>query len=188
MTPLDPTIALILLAAGRSERFGSEKLVAAFSGRPLWQWAARAAQEAGFRHLYFVTSEDSTVEPPERWTRVVNRQAALGMGSSIAAGVAAASAHRRVVVALADMPLVPPSHLRLLAGQRGAVFTRQADGSEGSPAGFDREHFAALQGLSGERGARSLPLGETAIIDPPSPQILSDIDTPTDLAGLGPAG
>ena len=182
MPPLDPAIALILLAAGRSERFGSDKLTALFRGRPLWEWAAAAAENAGFESLYLVIGEHSHVTPRERWQPVVNPDAERGLGTSIAAGVRAAAHHDRVVIALADMPLMEPAHLRLLGQETGAIFTRQPDGSAGSPAAFRQEHFVQLQSLDGDRGARSLSLPRALVIEPSTCGMLVDIDTPSDIA------
>ena len=181
MTPPDPGVALILLAAGRSERFGGDKLSAIFKGQPLWTWAAQAAEEAGFRDLYIVTSPRGSIEPGERWNRVVNPKAERGMGTSIAAGIAAAQAHDRIVIALADMPRVPPSHLRALADGYGSLFTRQADGKAGCPAGFDRSAFEHLRQLDGDKGARILAGRDAAMIAPASADILVDIDRKTEL-------
>ncbi|MAM37235.1 MAG: MobA-related protein [Erythrobacter sp.] len=182
MPPLEPDIALVLLAAGRSERFGSDKLFASFRGKALWEWAAEAAEDAGFANLYMVVAERSQLLCRKGWRPVINPHAEQGMGTSIAAGVDAGSAHRRIVIALADMPMVGPHHLRLLAEGSGTVFTRQADGTPGSPAAFGQESFAALRSLKGDRGARSLSFPEASIVDPGDRRIVLDIDTPSELA------
>ena len=181
MPPLDPSIALILLAAGRSERFGSDKLTVLFRGRPLWEWAAAAAESAGFESLYLVIGEHSRVTAREKWRPVVNPDAERGLGTSIAAGVRAAAHHDRVVIALADMPLMEPAHLRLLGQETGAIFTRQPDGSAGNPAAFGQEHFAQLRTLDEDRGVRSLSLPNALVIAPQTSDMLIDVDTPSDL-------
>ena len=85
MVSPDADTALILLAAGRSRRFGSDKLVAAFRGAPLWSWAARAAEEAGFAQRYLVVGPHSAISPRPGWQVVLNSRADEGMGASIAA-------------------------------------------------------------------------------------------------------
>ena len=182
MSPLDRSIALVMLAAGRGERFGCDKLASEFRGRQLWEWAALAAEEAGFQCLYAVIGEHSSVRPAGRvWQTVLNPNAQQGMGTSIAAGIAAAAAHERVVIALADMPLIHPSHLRELGQGSGTIFTRQTDGCAGSPAAFGREDFAKLRSLVGDQGARSLAFPDASIIEPEAGSMLADIDTSADL-------
>ena len=181
MTKLDPATSIILLAAGRSERFGGEKLVTPFRGKPLWEWAAEAAENSGFQNLYLVTGEHTSIAASDRWRKVINPESAEGMGTSIAAGVAAADAHERVVIALADMPLVTSDHLRALAHGTGAVFTRQQDGKAGCPAGFGRESFAALRRLTGDQGARGAIPENASILEPDDPVMLFDVDMQEDL-------
>ena len=159
MPPLDRGIGIILLAAGRGTRFGGDKLSRDLRGKPLC--------------------------PRAGWEAVINHHADEGMGSSIAAGVAAAAPKcERLVIALADMPLVEPGHFRDLARLRGTVFTRYDDGAEGPPAAFPKKAFAALQTLTGERGARHLDLGETDTLIPANGHMLADVDTPAALDAL----
>lgn len=180
----DPATAVILLAAGRSTRFGSDKLVSNFDGRPLWEWAASAAEQAGFAHRFLVFGDHSSIPERVGWETVLNPRAAEGMGTSIASGVAEAARRqvRRIVVCLADMPRVPASHLQKLADCKGTVFTRYDETTLGVPAGFDRELFDALQALRGEQGARSLVSGHARSIAMSDRDFLVDIDTCADMA------
>lgn len=180
MPPLDRGVALLLLAAGRSERFGSDKLVSEFRGRPLWEWAALAAERAGFQSLYVVTGEHSLVRPGSLWKTILNPEAKQGMGTSIAAGIAAAADHKRIVIALADMPLIGSSHLRVLGEGSGVIFTRQEDGRPGSPAAFGQEDFGKLRLLTGDAGARSLAFPAATVIAAKTSRMLMDIDSPSD--------
>tara|TARA_R110000751_G_scaffold2018_9_gene9112 strand:- start:45601 stop:46182 length:582 start_codon:yes stop_codon:yes gene_type:complete len=182
--PIDPGVGFILLAAGRGQRFGRDKLTQDFRGQPLWSWGARAAEEAGFAQRYIVSGPHSAIPARSGWHTVTNDRAAEGMGTSIAAGVRGAQNCSRVVIALADMPLVEPAHLRVLAEPAGPVFTRYASGVEGSPAGFPRSVFDRLCALQGETGARSLGLPDATAIAPASAAALADIDTPEDLLAL----
>jgi molybdenum cofactor cytidylyltransferase len=154
-----------------------------FGGKPLWRWAADAAQTAGFRDKYLVIGAHSSVDVPDGWMEVVNTQADRGMGTSIGAGVSAAIDHRRLVIGLADMPMMSAAHLRLIALERGPTFTRHKDGKAGCPAGFDRESFATLRHLKGDQGASGIAGPRGPVIDPGHPGILFDVDTPQDLDG-----
>ena len=183
MVSPDADTALILLAAGRSRRFGSDKLVAAFRGAPLWSWAARAAEEAGFAHRYLVVGPHSAISPRPGWQVVLNSRADEGMGTSIAAGVAQARRHTRLVMTLADMPLVEPAHLSLLASGEGPVFTQHDDGRPGAPAGFPRSAYPRLAKLAANEGAGSLEWHDADVIAPGSAS-LQDIDRQEDLVLL----
>ena len=174
----------MLLAAGRGERFGGGKLTADLRGRPLWKWAAEAAQAIDFAERILVVAPGSALRARPDWMQVENPDAPTGMGSSIAAGVAAVSACEQVVIMLADMPFVTPDHLARLAGADGPAFSSYERGIPGCPAAFPQSAFAQLRGLKGERGARSLELGEISLISPSDGRELADIDTVRDLEEL----
>ena len=177
-------VAVILLAAGAGTRFGGEKLSCRLSGRPVWEWSAQAGEGAGFESRIVVVRSLSELPEREGWTRMVNSDAHHGMGTSIAAGIAAAIQADRAVIALADMPLMTADHLKRLRDAHGTVFTHQSDGKVGNPAGFDRETFEALRSLAGDQGARTLDLGDVEVIDAEHAATLADIDSPADLENL----
>ena len=184
MPVLDKGVGVILLAAGSSRRFGQDKLSAPFRGRPLWEWSAKAAEEAGFQTKIVVTAPNSAVGDRASWRRTENIQARTGMGSSIAAGVMAAAHCSRLVVILADMPLVPSAHLEMLASGAGTIFTRYGEQAHGCPAAFPRSQFDRLKGLQGDAGARKLDIPDPQIIEPAESDWLIDIDTQADLERL----
>jgi CTP:molybdopterin cytidylyltransferase MocA len=109
------------------------------------------------------------------------------MGTSVAlAGQMAREAEcDGLLIALADMPLVPRAHfdtlLRALEGQDDIVASRHADATL-PPAIFGKAHFERLAAARGDEGARRW-LGAARAIECP-PEWLDDIDTPEDLARL----
>ena len=184
MLKISSDVGIILLAAGRGRRFGRDKLNETFRGRPLWIWAAKAAENAGFARKYLVRGPHSSTFPRAGWHEVVNPNADEGMGTSIAAGVDAAQSCSRVVLALADMPLVEPAHLTRLAVGSDPVFTRYSNGKLGSPAAFPAIVFGELRMLAGDAGAKTLSLANITAIEPCSNASLRDVDTAEDLADL----
>lgn len=189
--PLDPAIAVALLAAGRGERFTGDKLGdklahklgADLGGRPLWHWAAEAAQRAGFRTRILIASADSAGSfTGMEWDVAVNHRAREGMGPSVAFAANAARDCKRLVFILADMPFVEPAHLRALALGEGTVFTSYPDDRRGIPAAFPASAFTRLRELQGDRGASAQAWREQAsALAPASQDSLFDIDTAADL-------
>ena len=186
-TPPDPDVAIAVLAAGLSKRFGGGKLHADLGGAPLWRWAVAAAEEAGFaRRILIVSADTAPQSTPPGWQIVTNREAGEGIASSIRLAVMSAREQSRLVLALADMPFVPAEHLRRVAHAAGPVFTEYPDGRSGIPAGFPANAFGRLLGLKGNAGAGSLnwPDAEPGI-RPAWDHALIDVDTPADLAAAG---
>ena len=182
--PPELNTGVVLLAAGQAKRFGGGKLSTDFRGRPLWEWAAEAAEAIEFSERLLVTGPNSPIRARSTWRLVENPVAEQGMGTSIAAGVRALIDCDRVIIMLADMPLISGTHLDRLIAAQGAAFTRYPDGIAGCPATFPRSDFKQLEGLAGEQGARSLEFGEAELVTPPHWRELADVDTVRDLEKL----
>lgn len=178
---------VVLLAAGQGRRFGGGKLTADFRGRPLWEWAAQTAESIDSSERLLVVGPKSPIKSREGWRQVENPVAERGMGTSIAAGVRALTDCDRVMIMLADMPLVSPTHLDRFLEAQGVAFTLYPDGSAGCPAIFPRSVFPLLDTLNGDRGARSLNLGNAELIAPPHELQLADVDEVCDLQQLSSA-
>lgn len=174
--------AIAILAAGRGVRFGGGKLDSDCAGRPLAHWALEAAQAAGFQRHILVVRPDrpAFASGLTGWEVVENPQAACGLASSVRIAASAAKGYRRLVLALADMPLVTPAHLAALRDEDHVAFTRYPDGSRGVPAGFSADALHLLRQIEGSAAAVDWPLPVT-LIAPPSPGTLRDVDTPQDL-------
>ena len=184
MPSLEPKTGLVLLAAGQGRRFGGDKLTADFRGRPLWEWAARTAEKIHFSERLIVIGPKSPIRNRPGWRLVENPVAEQGMGTSIATGVRALMDCDRALIMLADMPLVSRMHLGRLFAAQGVAFTRFPDGTAGCPALFTRPVFPLLEILDGDRGARSLDLGDAELIAPPHDRQLADVDEVCDLQRL----
>ncbi|MCW2350989.1 nucleotidyltransferase family protein [Sphingobium sp. B12D2B] len=184
-----PCLAVALLAAGRSTRFGTaDKLAADLGGRALIVWAAKAGRtvEAAHHLLVAPAGVDWGSHAPG-YRLVVNYRPEAGMAHSL--GLAARAAQdvgaSAMLVLLADMPFVTGKHLDAVLGRfatdrASAVFSCSPDGVAQPPALFPARAFGDLQALKGDRGARGLATG--AALVSADARLLLDIDTPDDLA------
>jgi len=181
-----------VLGAGRAERFGGGKLDAPLAGRALGAWAIRRAQALGHPCLFVASATlpaflADLSAPPEI---AHNPAAATGMGSSLAlaARIARERGAARLLVLLADMPLVEEATLRALReatapGGSAAAACRYPDGRLGPPACFGAALLPRLEGLEGDHGARRLLASlQDVVAIPAGADELLDIDSPADLA------
>lgn len=155
-------IAGLVLAAGRSTRFGGDKLLAPLGGRPVIRWTAEAIAGAVDR-MYVVAppSPAALVDALHGLSYVVVEHTGRdeGMGSSIRAGIASLDADvQAIVIALGDQPLVASSVVRQLGAAwrscRGRAVVPVYHDGEGHPVLFGRDCFAALVARRGDGGAR----------------------------------
>jgi molybdenum cofactor cytidylyltransferase len=188
-----PTSAIVL-AAGRGTRFGGGKLTALVHGEPVIRRTVRSIQEGGVRDVIVVLGHDAEnvrnalADLPVRFAG--NERFEEGMGSSVAAGIAALGAEAAaVMVALGDQPLDPAIVTGLLDAASTAVTPIVRPiyaGTPGNPVLFRAALFSALLRLTGDEGARQLiannpDLVTTVPFDFPPPP---DLDTLHDLSVL----
>lgn len=173
----------MLLAGGQSARFGGPKLIAPLGGKPLALHAAQMLAALPFAARYAVVGADVPDLAALGYAAVPLDPPGAPQARSLALGVAAAQqgGARAVLVALADMPLVPHAHIRaLVAAFGGDRIATSASGVAMPPALFGAQHFAALTALGGDRGAASLLRGAPTL--PLDPALALDVDRPEDLA------
>lgn len=180
--------ALVLLAAGRSERFADgDKLIEDYLGQPLAFHVVTALERMPFLARIAVVW-DTVLDFAARGFQVVeNPDRSQGQARSVRHGVAAAQAAgaEAVLIALADMPRVTVAHCYRLfdASDNGATLVASSDGVRPMPpALIGRDHFAELLALEGDAGARQLILRGHHVIT--RPEELADIDTREDLEDL----
>jgi molybdenum cofactor cytidylyltransferase len=183
----DKTV-LILLAAGRSQRFGDvDKLTQEFLGKPLAFHVVTALESVPFLER-IVVKNGTDLDFEERGYRVIhNEEPEIGMSNSVKLGVACAQAMGAdaVMIALADMPRVTATHVfRLLDAADGVdAVVASSDGTKPCPpAVFGADQFPALLMLEGDEGARAMVASGKHVIAPA--QELLDIDCPEDLERL----
>jgi molybdenum cofactor cytidylyltransferase len=199
----------ILLAAGRGERFGGDKLLtlirpdarppadAPTDGRSpgvarefIGVMACRNLLSALPRVVAVVRSDDAELAMALGATgvRVVRCASSdAGMGASLACGVRSTPDAAGWIVALGDMPWIETSTIarvvRAIADGAtvAAPFYR---GQRGHPVGFGATCFAALAALADDDGAKSVVAAHRdrlVRIDVEDAGTLTDVDRPADL-------
>jgi molybdenum cofactor cytidylyltransferase len=188
-------IAGLLLAAGGSTRFGSQKLLARIGdGDPLVRQTALALRDAVDKLTIVVGSDADAVQRALAGidaTIVTNAEWSQGVGTSLRAGVRGLpAATMAVVVALGDQPFVDPAIVRAVVTEwrttGSPIVSARYAGTRSHPVLFDRSMFAELESVSGDRGARAVIDRDPARvvdIDVSTPMPL-DVDTPADLAAI----
>lgn len=178
---------LILLAAGKSARFGGErsKLDEPLHGIPLGLHAASALSDVPFQQRVAIVRRCRIDYAAHGFQVIENSDPAGDMASSLRLGVAFAKEQgaAAILIALADMPGVTAAHIRRLldaAGGSDAVVASTSSGrAPRPPAVFGRSLFAQLLSLSGDHGARDL-IRAGRLVEAPMDELV-DIDTRGDL-------
>jgi molybdenum cofactor cytidylyltransferase len=157
-------VAGVVLAAGASTRFGRNKLLLQLGGESLARRAAKAALEGGLDPVVVVLGHEADrigqelLGLPVR--TIVNPDYALGMNTSVRAGVEAVPEEAAaVVVLLADMPFVTGDMITRLVQAyrqtRAPLVASDYEGVHAPPTLYARPLFPELGGPGGDgRGRR----------------------------------
>jgi CTP:molybdopterin cytidylyltransferase MocA len=186
-----PPVAVAVLAAGQSRRFGSaDKLAAELRGTMLGLHACRTLAPLPFAQRWVIAASENHL-CADGWREsgfsiVPNPLAESGMGSSVAqaAQLAEEAGAAALLIALADMPLVPAAFFADLLEQAApsALFAAHNGNAPTPPALLGSDHFGQLMQASGDQGARTLLAAARCL--PCDPALLVDIDDPAALARL----
>lgn len=178
----------VVLAAGRSARFGSDKRHHRLStGRTLLETTLASYQRV-FDEIYLVLrpGDETWAHRVTGVRRVYAAASYLGMGHSLAAGVQAARHLDFLFIALADMPHIQAATLRRLEAALADPLTIAQPvygGMPGHPVGFGNVYFHELERVTGDAGAREVVRAHRdrcVRIDVDDAGVLKDIDVPPD--------
>ena len=192
----------LVLAAGASSRFGSNKLLAPLGDRPVLQHALDAVAAAGLTDVVVVLGASAgEIEPAIAWRaerRVINERPEDGLSSSLRVGLDAGveiPGADSVLVVLGDQPQLRADVVRAVvaaassAGAATAQFIRPRYAADAAPNPVlvRRSAWALAAGLEGDRGLGPLLASRPElVIEVPVPGANPDIDTPADLAAASP--
>jgi molybdenum cofactor cytidylyltransferase len=181
----------ILLAAGKSTRFGCMKQLATLpSGQTLLAASSQHLRES-IQRVLIVISDDAAlmahaahVGHTHDCEVIINPRASEGMASSIQCAVRTTNNATGWLIALADMPFIkPPSIATIAAALTNAtkIIVPTYQGQRGHPVAFGASYADELCQLTGDTGARDIinrhPLN--VVLRPlDDAGILRDVDTP----------
>ena len=195
------SICPILLAAGQSRRFGSDKLLHVMSyqseGKPLILHALNPWLEV-FPQVNLVIRADNTAlldllsqsAFSSRLTLITAENAHKGMAASLVRGIKANQQADGWLIGLADMPFIQSpviAESQTLLHEGAAITQPEYSGRRGHPVGFSAAFLPQLLALNGDKGARdilSVYAGQISLINSPDEGIYRDIDTVNDITGV----
>ncbi|MGH7067048.1 MAG: NTP transferase domain-containing protein [Acetobacteraceae bacterium] len=194
-----PTVAAIVLAAGRSRRMAphNKLLIIGPSGKPIIARVVDNVLSSAARPVLVVTGhqareiEHTLGGRPVRYVHAPDY--AEGLSASLKAGIAAVPPESPgAVICLGDMPLVTGRMIdRLLAAfdpdEGRAIVLPSFRGKQGNPMVWGRRFFPEIAAITGDIGARhlaSLHLEQVVEVEIADEAVLRDLDTPEALARM----
>jgi molybdenum cofactor cytidylyltransferase len=151
------SVVCVVLAAGISRRFGSNKLLRPIGGETLLQRAVRAC--GTFPVVVVASAENAATIDPQRTIIVVNEAPSLGMAHSLKLANDAIDASHAIAVLPADLAFIEPENVAFLvesAGDADVTYPRRRDGAPGHPVIFSAQARRAIAMLPNGDTIRTL--------------------------------
>ena len=190
-------ITAVILAAGRAERMGEQKLFLPLNGKPVLQWVLESALASDLDEIICVTRDFAPVRrqitvADERLFWLLNYAADRGQSTSVTAGLWAANQQcDGVMFLVGDQPLISKDLINSLIDKfynsSAAIVAPKFNGEARNPVLFRRKVFPELLKLTGDRGGRVLlekHRKKTALLDWPEELPFLDLDVPADYERL----
>ncbi|HEX3270641.1 MAG TPA: molybdenum cofactor cytidylyltransferase [Ktedonobacterales bacterium] len=160
------SVAAIILAAGRSSRMGSHKLLLPYKGRPIVNWVLVAACASQTDPVIIVLGHEAqqvdAALQAERWFLAIhNPWYADGMSTSLRIGLAATPKNADgAIILLGDQPLITPEIIDAMIAESArdpdVIIAASYQGRRGNPVLFPRQYFGELEAITGDEGGRSV--------------------------------
>lgn len=188
-----PQPGFLVLAAGRSQRFGdADKLLSPLDGKPLIAHTLDTLQQVVMHadEIVVCISPTATALADYLCARqqpyLICPRADEGMGSTLADAIIQLAHWSGWIVCLGDMPWIRATTFTSLRDHvtPHGLLAPAWQGQRGHPVRFDRRWGDSLQQLRGDTGARHLISqhhDHLALLSVDDPGITLDIDTPSDL-------
>lgn len=182
-------IGCIILAAGKSTRFGSNKLLASLHGTPLLAYAVQAIPLALFSQVVAVVSDFQVADLCRELGVEICAYEGGPQSQSIHMGLQALNPMDGYLFVLGDQPLCSTKSIERLVqsfqAQPEHVHRLSYQGHPSSPTLFPAHLSSALMQLRGERGGMAA-VGDTPVhyVEACGPQELWDADTPEKLSKI----
>lgn len=193
---MNTTIAIVILAAGKSSRLGQPKQLLPFKGKSLLKHVVQVARQISEKVFVVIGSDKKRMEAEiknEAVDIVFNEAWEEGMASSIRCGLAAVTEKiqdlNSVIFMVCDQPFVTTGLLQNLIREKeksgkNIVASAYAE-IAGTPVLFDKSVLPELMELQGDIGARKIIVknkDRVATIDFPLGKV--DMDTAEDYRKL----
>ena len=185
-------LGCVVMAAGASRRFGTNKLLEKLGGIPLYRRALEAVPRNVFSAVCVVTAcrPMADLAAAMGFEVICNDRPELGISHTIQLGLEALSGCDGVLFMTADQPLLTEDGIRAVAEAFGAqpdfITAAASGGVRGNPCLFPRALFPALLELEGDRGGSGIIRDHPHLlrtVELPARE-LADADTAQDLARL----
>jgi molybdenum cofactor cytidylyltransferase len=180
-------LSAIILAAGYSRRFGSNKLLALYHGMPLLHHVISQCHASLVDELLVVYRDPQVLDVVQKFPvrPLYNGNAHEGMSASVKLGVSNISTCASgCMIVMGDQPLFLTSDFNRLIHafkKNPIIVAASTDGKRSTPVIFPKKYFEELLNSTGDAGGRHIIEREPSLFVPYPPSKIWDVDTWDDI-------
>ena len=155
-------LAILILAAGTSNRLGQAKQLVKYQKKTLLENACINALKISENIFVVLGSRQNECKETIKNLNVnviSNKEYKEGLSSSIKAGILELLSFKKVLIMLCDQPFIPISHLKKLIKEsedNNTIICSLYDNKIAVPAIFPENKFSLLIKLEGDKGAKDI--------------------------------
>ena len=183
------TLCAILLAAGNSSRFGSNKLLYPINNQPMYQHTIKLFQQLNTQKIILITKYPEIIKKIDPNIHIIiNNDTHLGQSHSMKLALKYLIAQKRhfdgYLFSVCDQPYLQLTSLIKLSTTwqaKGGICALATNNKRGNPIIFSQKYLPDLLNISGDTGGRSILHKypeEITLVETTKPDELIDIDTP----------
>ena len=177
-------LAIIILAAGNSRRFGQNKLLASWQGRPMYEYTLERYQNFNGQRI-LVTQYSEIVW--ENYQRIYNAHSERGISYSLQLGLEAAPDAEYYLFSVCDQPRMRYETIEAMLNgfwsSGKGIGCCAYKGEMGNPVIFAASYRQELMELTGDTGGKRVArrhMEDLWLYEVEDPEELIDIDTPAE--------
>jgi len=184
-------IAIVILAAGASKRFGSRKLLSQLKGKPLISYVLNefCIESYGKKILVVNPYFPLDIVKCERFKILINNNYENGLATSliIAVNEVLSKGYDGFFILLGDMPFLMETDverlLKVIQKDPNCIIAFRYNGIKGFPTYVPKRYFDRVLSLKGDRGIKQLIAAQEVKVRylEGSWRHIFDVDTPEDL-------
>lgn len=185
----NPGLIALIMAAGLSRRYGSDKRFARINDQYMIQHAINALSKANLTFKLVCRPDDMDTSFFQQFTTgqcIVSHNHHQGIGASISAGIQSIQAdYSHCLICLADMPYIKAQTYQAIAAhcqtEKALAVIPRYQNTTGNPVAISAKLYKDFIQLSADKGGKAILQQyhqHTKLLDVDDPGILQDIDQP----------
>lgn len=185
----DLKLGCVVMAAGNSVRFGDNKLLADFDGKPLIENILNNIPTECFHKIYVISQYDEVIAIAKNkgFNTITNNHPEYGISHTIKLGTKEMLNCDAVIYIVSDQPLLTKNSIKneieFYLKNRDNIVAMGNNGKRGNPCIFPKKYFEDLLNLKGDTGGSAViknNINDLLIYNIDSYELI-DVDTKSDL-------